>query len=86
TTTLFLGRKLWNGASFYFNPEVSGGNGLSFASGVAGALNGETYRIGDVKPQVFIARAYLQQHIPLKNTDYENIKDDFNQVSELVPR
>jgi len=44
TITLFLGRKLWKGAAFYFDPEVSGGKGLSFASGVAGALNGETYR------------------------------------------
>src|SRR5437773_7464559 len=40
TSTLFLGRKLWKGAAFYFNPEVSGGRGLSFTKGVAGALNG----------------------------------------------
>ncbi|MGS0748585.1 hypothetical protein [Halpernia sp. GG3] len=25
TATLFLGRKLWKGATFYFNPEISGG-------------------------------------------------------------
>ena len=25
TGTLFLGRRLWKGAAFYFNPEVSGG-------------------------------------------------------------
>ncbi|MGI8636163.1 MAG: hypothetical protein ACR2KZ_12245 [Segetibacter sp.] len=42
TSTLFLGRKLWKGASIYLNPELSGGKGLSFATGVAGALNGET--------------------------------------------
>ncbi|HXB95064.1 MAG TPA: hypothetical protein VNU70_07890, partial [Puia sp.] len=40
TSTLFLGRKLWKGAAFYFNPELSGGRGLSSAVGVAGALNG----------------------------------------------
>src|SRR3954452_23570557 len=85
TTTLFLGRKLWKGAAFYFNPEASGGQGLSFTSGVAGALNGETYRVGEVAPQVFIARAYLQQHIPLGNTSYERIADDVNQVADSIP-
>ncbi|MBX9779783.1 MAG: carbohydrate porin [Chitinophagaceae bacterium] len=85
TSTLFLGRKLWKGAAFYFNPEVSGGNGLSFATGVAGALNGETYRIGEVRPRAFVARAYLEQHIPLKNTKYEFVEDDVNQVAGYIP-
>ena len=85
TATLFLGRKLWKGAAFYFNPEVTGGKGLSFATGVAGALNGETYRVGEVEPKVFIARAYLQQHIPLGNTAYEYVADDANQVADKVP-
>lgn len=85
TATLFLGRKLWKGAAFYFNPEVSGGKGLSFASGVAGALNGETYRVGAVEPAIFIARAYLQQNIPLHNTTYEEVADDINQVKDKIP-
>src|ERR1700681_3653617 len=29
TTTAFFGRKLWPGGSFYFNPEMAGGQGLS---------------------------------------------------------
>lgn len=85
STTLFLGRKLWKGASFFFNPEASGGKGLSFATGVAGALNGETYRVGEVSPQVFIARAYLQQNIPLKKTTYEYVDDDVNQIAGKIP-
>ena len=85
TATLFIGRKLWKGAAFYFNPEVSGGKGLSFATGVAGALNGETYRVGAVEPQVFIARAYLQQHIPIGNTEYEEMEDGVNQVKGKIP-
>jgi len=84
TATLFLGRKLWKGAAFYFNPEVSGGHGLSFARGVAGALNGETYRIGEVSPEVFIARAYFQQNIPL-GTKNEEAPDGINQIGEMVP-
>src|SRR6476659_1711218 len=85
TSTLFLGRRLWKGAAIYVDPEVAGGKGLSFATGVAGALNGETYRVGATEPQVFIARAYLQQHIPLRNTDYEYVPDDLNQLADRIP-
>jgi len=85
TSTLFLGRRLWKGAALYFDPEVAGGKGLSFATGVAGALNGETYRVGATEPQVFIARAYLQQHIPLPNTKYEYVSDDANQLAGRIP-
>ncbi|HET7117632.1 MAG TPA: carbohydrate porin [Hanamia sp.] len=85
TSTLFLGRKLWKGGAFYFNPEISGGQGLSSAVGVAGALNGETYRVGNPAPGLFIARAYFQQQIPLGNTSYENVEDDVNQIKDKVP-
>ncbi|MEO9071243.1 MAG: carbohydrate porin [Ginsengibacter sp.] len=85
TSTLFLGRKLWKGSAFYFNSEISGGQGLSYSQGVAGALNGETYRVGNPAPGIFIARAYLQQQIPLGNTSYENVEDDVNQIKDKVP-
>jgi hypothetical protein len=85
TSTLFLGRKLWKGAAFYFNPEISGGRGLSYTRGVAGALNGETYRVGDAAPEPFVARAYLQQHIPIGNTAYQNVENDVNQIADKIP-
>jgi len=53
---------------------------------VAGALNGETYRIGDPAPVASIARAYIQQFIPLGHTDYEREEDAVNQVlNKRVP-
>ena len=85
TSTLFLGHKLWKGAAFYFNPEISGGRGLSSALGVAGALNGESYRVGATAPAIFVARGYLQQHIPLPNTNYEDVSDEVNQVADRIP-
>ena len=85
TATLFLGHKLWKGAAIYFNPELSGGRGLSSAIGVAGALNGESYRVGNSAPAIFVARGYLQQHIPLGNTTYENVEDDVNQIADKIP-
>ena len=86
TATLFLGHKLWKGATLYFNPELSGGSGLSSAIGVAGALNGESYRVGATSPAIFVARGYLQQHIALGHTSYENVEDDVNQVAGKIPR
>ncbi|HWB93405.1 MAG TPA: carbohydrate porin [Puia sp.] len=85
TSTLYFGRRLWKGASLYFNPELSGGRGLSYALGVAGALNGETYRIGDPAPVLSIARAYLQQVIPLGHTGYEKQADDIDQLEGTIP-
>ncbi|HET9825162.1 MAG TPA: carbohydrate porin [Chitinophagaceae bacterium] len=85
TSTLFVGRKLWKGASIYFNPEMSGGKGLSFTKGVAGALNGETYRVGATEPQVFVARAYIQQHFAVGKFTYESVADDVNQVADGIP-
>ena len=85
TTTLFVGRKLWAGSGIYVNPELSGGSGLSYALGVAGALNGETYRIGDPSPSLSVARAYIQQNFPLRNSGYENVEDDLNQIANKIP-
>jgi high affinity Mn2+ porin len=85
TSTLFIGRKLWNGACAYVNPELSGGRGLSYALGVAGALNGETYRIGDPSPVLSIARIYLQQIIPLDKKKFDDPEDGINQVKDKVP-
>ena len=49
----------------YFNPEVVGGSGLSGSRGVAGFVNGETFRIGDPAPKLYLARLYLRQVLAL---------------------
>src|SRR6202012_1189831 len=85
TTSFFLGRKLWKGAAAYFNPEVSGGRGLSHATGMAGFPNGETFRIGNPAPVFYTARLYVQQNIPLGHGGYTFATDDVNQVGDLVP-
>lgn len=85
TTTLFAGRKLWKNASLYFNPEITGGTGISAAKGIAGFTNGETFRIGSTEPKLYIARLYLMQHVALKNKAIEKIEADANQVEETIP-
>ena len=84
TSTFFIGRRLWHGAEFYFNPELSGGSGLSGVKGIAGFPNGETYRIGDPVPQLAVARFLLKQTFSLSDQD-TMFADDVNQLAGPQP-
>ncbi len=61
TTTFFGAARLWKGAEAHFDPELSGGAGLSQTLGVAGFPNGETFRVGGVQNKIYIARLYFKQ-------------------------
>jgi high affinity Mn2+ porin len=65
TSTLFLGAKLWQGASIFINPEIGGGSGLSGSLGVGASTNGETYRVDNPAPEFELARLFFRQVIPL---------------------
>ena len=82
TSTLFLGVRLWKGASAYLNPELAGGSGLSGALGVAASTNGETYRIGDPKPTTILARLFFRQQFSF-GTEKERIAEEKNQLGEM---
>jgi high affinity Mn2+ porin len=85
TSTVFIGRHLWKGGDIYIDPELSGGQGLSGSVGVAGALNGETYRIANASPELAIpfARIYLRQNFELGGERI--IQDDGqNQINETT--
>ena len=84
TTTAFLGRKLWKGASAYFNPEMAGGQGLSSTLGIAGFPNGETFRIGADQTVVYVARIFLRQQINFDREHFDTLDDGINQVKERV--
>ena len=85
TATLYIGRKLWRGASIYFNPEMAGGKGISSTLGIAGFPNGETFRIGDPSPTVYVGRLFFRQYFALGKAREEPVRDDVNQVNENVP-
>ena len=84
TSTLFFGAKLWKGASIFINPEIAGGSGLSSALGVGDATNGETFRVGDPAPKIYLARLFYRQVFALTDkTTYQ--ASDFNQLAEHSP-
>ncbi|MFL5728569.1 MAG: carbohydrate porin [Cytophagaceae bacterium] len=85
TSTIFFGAKLWKGAEAYFNPEIAGGSGFSQARGVAGFPNGETFRIGNPAPQIYLARLYISQVISCSR-EQESVEDDLNQLPGKLPR
>ena len=84
TSTAYLGRKLWQGATLYFNPEMAGGSGIGRTLGIAGFPNGETFRIGNPQPTVYVARVFLRQHISLDKNNFEDLAEDANQIHERV--
>ena len=82
TATFFGAARLWKGAEGYFNPELSGGSGLSKTLGVAGFPNGETFRIGGDEPKIYIARLYLKQTFEW-GREKDTVEGDQNQLAGL---
>src|ERR1700710_2821457 len=82
TSTLYGGARLWKGAEAYFNPELSGGAGLSKTLGVAGFPNGETFRVGAAEPKIYIARLYFKQNFEW-GTEKDTLQPDANVLGGL---
>jgi high affinity Mn2+ porin len=82
TTTLFAAYKPFAHTYLVFNPEMAAGKGLSKTTGVAGFPNGEIYRVGSPTPQIFVARLYAEQRIPLSKHK-ELVEDDQNQIQDI---
>ena len=71
-TTLYGDLRLWPGAELLFDPEMSGGEGLSSTHGVAAFPSGIVYRVGDPKPAIYIARLALSQTFSLGGGKLKN--------------
>jgi high affinity Mn2+ porin len=85
TSTLYLGRRLWKGAAIYIDGEIAGGSGISSTKGVAGFPNGETFRIGDPSPTLYIARGFFSQDIALPGSGTYYEAPDANQLRGYRP-
>ncbi|HEX3696433.1 MAG TPA: carbohydrate porin [Polyangia bacterium] len=64
-STIYADFRLWRGAELLFNPEMSGGKGLSKTLGVAAFPSGIVYRVGDPAPAVYLARLAVSQSFDL---------------------
>ena len=76
--TFYAALHLWQGAEFWFNPEIDQGFGLSGTVGVAGFPSGESYKIGAVYPYARLHRMFIRQTIDLGGKS-ETIDPDINQ-------
>jgi high affinity Mn2+ porin len=64
-STLYADLRLWEGGELLFNPEASGGRGLSGTLGVAAFPSGIVYRVGDPTPAIYVARLAISQSFGL---------------------
>lgn len=78
--TLYVGRRLWDGAELWVNPEIDQGFGLSNTLGIAGFPSGEAYKVGDTYPYFRIPRAFIRQTIDLGGAS-EKVEAGLNQFS-----
>jgi high affinity Mn2+ porin len=78
-----LGRKLWDGAGVYFNPEFDQGFGLNSTTGAAGFPNGEAFRAGTVEPRLNYPRLFVRQVIGFGGAQ-ETFERDQLQFHETV--
>ncbi len=82
TGTLFLGRRLWDGAAIYYDPEWYEGKGLSSSFGVAGFPNGEANKAGSWGFKENPARMFIRQVIGLGGPT-EKIAAGQNQLASV---
>ena len=78
--TAYVGRRLWDGAEFWIDPELDQGFGLSNTLGIAGFTSGEAYKVGNTDPYFRIPRAFIRQTIDLGGTT-QKLESDLNQFS-----
>lgn len=80
TVTAYLGRRLWEGAEVYFNPELNQGFGLSRTLGIGGYVNGEAQKAGAPYPKFRPQRYFIRQVIGLGG-ETESVPDGLNQIA-----
>jgi high affinity Mn2+ porin len=85
TATAFLGARVWEGAEFYFNPEMSSSDSLSQLHGLGGLTNGENQKGGGTKPTFYVARLFLRQTWGLGGGS-EQIESAPNQLAGMIDK
>jgi high affinity Mn2+ porin len=84
TTTLFLGLRLSDLTTLYFDPEIAGGRGFSGVNGLANSSNGELPRVASAEPKPYLARLYISHDFALAG-ETESTEGDENQLAGERP-
>ena len=79
TTTLMTGWRPAPATELYLDLEGAVGKGVSTALGMAGAPNGETYRVGNPHFRASVARVLLRETIDLGG-EVQTVPDDAHQL------
>lgn len=79
TTTLMTGWRPWHGTEFYLDVEGAAGKGVSKVLGMAGAPNGETYRVGNPEFRTSAARVMVRQTWEMGG-ETQKVEDDAHQL------
>lgn len=84
TGTVFLALRLNSHWDFVFDPELAGGRGFGYVTGIAGFTNGEIPRVSSATPTLYVARGYARYTIPL-GPETEIVEGAANQASGSRP-
>jgi high affinity Mn2+ porin len=72
SATVYIGRRLWDGAELWIAPEIDQGFGLSDTHGIAGFPNGEAFKEGaDFPYSRLLQEAFIRQTINLGGATQE---------------
>jgi len=72
---VFMGIRLWEGASAFVNPEINQGYGPQNTLGAANYVNGSTTRVGTGAPYLRIQRYFLRQVVGLGGGNETDTQD-----------
>jgi high affinity Mn2+ porin len=78
-----VGRRLWDGAEIYVNPEFDQGFGLNSSTGIAAFPNNEAFRVGKTDPVLTVPRLFIRQVIGLGGPS-EHLDADQLQFADTV--
>jgi high affinity Mn2+ porin len=84
TATVFADFRLCSFADFVIDPELAGGRGFGYVSGIAGFTNGEIPRVAGAAPSPYIARAFVRIRVPL-GREQERMESAPNQLGGSQP-
>ena len=84
TGTVFLSVRLNQHWEFVVDPEIAGGRGFGFVTGIAGFTNGEIPRVASATPTLYLARGYVRYTVPIGGA-VEHVQSAPNQAAGIVP-